>query len=590
MTKLPPAMMMAPAAPASIAGLVDLGARSIATRVSRRLSAVWRVPATCRATGLGIAICPLTRTNPDLAADIYKGRFAFSDTAIECKGRLIFDHVAPDSTWLAELHGFGWLSAMREAERDLYRIHARSLVADWIDKSAQLPPIVWRSDVVARRLICWTQHGAFLIHDAAADFQHDFLRAVTQQVRALNRLVAGEHMATKRMQAATAIVYACLGFAGLEGMRQSAYDRLAHELEAQILPDGGHVSRNPAVLLNLLHDLIPLRRALQSHHLEVPVELNSAIERMAPMLRFFCHDDGGLAVFNGVNSMMPGAARAAIEADTTLGRPLGHAVHSGYCQLSRGTSKLIMDVGRPSAPGLNPGATSDPLAIEFSDGPQRIVVNCGSPAAPGSKWDQAARMTAAHSTVCLDDKSAGLILAGRLTRSLFGTPVVLGPEVISARLEHTSQGSVVDAGHNGYLLDYGVVHQRRLFLSACGADLRGEDRFVADLEDPGNLRSVPFAARFHLHPAVKATLSMDAASVVLMLPNKTGWRFSARGGRLKLEDSIYLPSTGGTRKTKQIVIEGLTGRPDRILWAFKRIAKRKAAPPARKHEAPQLPL
>lgn len=576
-------------APANLAGLVDFGARNVAARLSRRASTVCRVPATCKATGLGMAVAPLARANPDLAADIYKGRFAFSDTAIECKGHVIFDHVAPDPDWLAQLHGFGWLAAMNAAGRDLYRVHARALVADWIGKSAGLPSIVRRSDVAARRLICWTQHAGFLIEGAATDFQHAFLRAVTQHVRMLNRQVAGAHLAADRLQGATAIVYACLGFAGLEGLRQSAYDRLAGELAAQILPDGGHISRSPAVLLETLHDLMPLRQALQANHLEVPLELNSAIERMVPMLRFFCHDDGGLAVFNGVSLTMAGAARTAMDADTTLGRPLGHAVHSGYCQISRGASKVIIDVGRPPAPGLNAGAASDPLAIEFSDGAYRLVVNCGAPATPGSGWDHAARLTAAHSTVCLDDRSAGMVLADRLTRKIFGTPAVIGPGEIGAKLEHDSQGSMIEAGHDGYLLDYGVLHQRRLFMSACGGDLRGEDRFIADLDNPGNLKCVPFAARFHLHPAVKATLSMDGASVVLMLPNKTGWRFSTRGGRLKLEDSIYLPG-GSTRKSKQIVIEGVTGRPDRIQWAFKRIAKRKATAPARSDEAPQLPL
>jgi uncharacterized heparinase superfamily protein len=582
-----PAVTMAPA---SLAGLVDFGARSLAARTSRKLAAVWRVPATCKATGLGIPILPLIRANPDLAADIYRGRFAFADTVIECKGHVIFDHVVPDPAWLAGLHGFSWLSAMREANRDLFRVHARALLSDWIERSANLPAIAWRTDTVARRLICWSQQAGFAIDGAAADFQQAFLRAITQHVRTLNRQVASESNTMNRLQAAIAIVYACHGFSGLESLLQSAHDRLSSELETQILPDGGHVSRNPAVLLDLLLDLMPLRQALQSHHLEVPIELNSAIERMVPMLRFFCHDDGGLAVFNGVNRTMPGAARTVMDSDTTLGRPLSHAVHSGYAQVSRGASKLIMDVGRPPAPGLNTGASSDPLAIEFSDGPHRIVVNCGAPATPGSGWDQVARKTAAHSTVCLDDRSAGLILADRLTRSVFGTPAVIGPGEIGAKLEHDKQGSMIDAGHDGYLMDYGVLHQRRLFLSACGCDLRGEDRFIADLENPGNLVSVPFAARFHLHPAVKATLSMDASSVVLMLPSKTGWRFSARGGRLKLEDSIYLPGAGGTRKTKQIVVEGVTGRPDRIQWAFKKIAKRKATPASNATATPQLPL
>ncbi len=577
-------------APVSLGGLVESGARRIGGRVSRRISTLVKAPSACRAGGLGIAIRPLLRANPDLASDIYRGRFAFGETIVECKGHLIFEHQVADPAFVRELHGFAWLNALQKSARGLHQVHARALIGEWAHRARQFSPLVWRSDVAARRLISWTQHAEFLINGAPGEFEAVFLNTVTRHVRHLNRVLAREPMVGRRLQIAIALVYASLGFSGLENSRQNAYGRLAAELTAQILPDGGHVSRNPSILLDLLLDLLPLRAALEAAHLEVPEELNLAIERMAPMLRFFCHDDGGLAVFNGVAETRTGAARAAIDADTTFGRPVTHAVHSGFCRLQQGACRVLMDIGRPPAPGLNPGAASDPLAMEFSDGGHRIVVNCGTPPVPGSAWDAVARKTAAHSTVCLDNRSAGLILADRLTQSVFGTPVVIGPSDIWADVQHDKQGSIVEAGHDGYHADYGIMHQRRLFLSPCGSDLRGEDSFLADLENPGNLRTVPFAVRFHLHPSVKATLSMDAASVMLMLPNKSGWRFSARGGRLRLEDSVYLPGAGITRKTKQIVVEGLTGRPDRVQWAFKKIARRKPNAAAAKVRAPQLPL
>ncbi len=74
-------------------------------------------------------------------------------------------------------------------------------------------------------------------------------------------------------------------------------------LEAQILrdvlADGGHVSRSPAVQLSLLRDLTDIRAALLDARQEVPESHQTAIDRMAPMLRFFRHGDGGLALFNG---------------------------------------------------------------------------------------------------------------------------------------------------------------------------------------------------------------------------------------------------------------------------------------------------
>ena len=48
--------------------------------------------------------------------------------------------------------------------------------------------------------------------------------------------------------------------AGQQRHIAGATKRLVDELKRQILPDGGHISRNPGALLEMLIDLLPLRR------------------------------------------------------------------------------------------------------------------------------------------------------------------------------------------------------------------------------------------------------------------------------------------------------------------------------------------
>ncbi|MEO1162073.1 MAG: heparinase II/III family protein, partial [Pseudomonadota bacterium] len=159
-----------------------------------------------------------------------------------------------------------------------------------------------------------------------------------------------------------------------------------------------------------------------------------------------------------------------------------------------------------------------------------------------------------------------------------------------AEVRSEDHGSIISARHTAYARTFGLVHERQLFLDSNGTDLRGEDRLVPDAPVADAELDPAFAIRFHLHPSVKATLSRDGSCVMLLLPNKVGWRFSARGGRLSLETSIYLPDSKSARPTQQIVISGIAGRPDRVLWAFKRM---KTAPKPRSPEAqcePELPL
>ncbi len=77
---------------------------------------------------------------------------------------------------------------------------------------------------------------------------------------------------------------------------------LATELEQQILPDGGHVSRDPGAIIEVLLELLPLRQAYASRNVAPPPALLNAIERMMPMLRFFRHSDGTFAHFNGMGA------------------------------------------------------------------------------------------------------------------------------------------------------------------------------------------------------------------------------------------------------------------------------------------------
>jgi uncharacterized heparinase superfamily protein len=575
--------------PAEWQGLVKLAASEVAASGLRRLKGWIPSMPVFRADGLALPVPPLVRGNPDIAAEIYRGRFRFAGTAIDAGGRSIFDQTAAPAEWLQELHGFTWLADLRASARELSRAQSRSLVSEWTLARKRHPRLAFATGVTGRRLTAWVRHADFLLHGASGNFHKGFMASATAEARALSRQLAGETDQRARLTGAIALAYASLALSGLTAQWPMAAARLTAELQDQVLADGGHRSRSPQVLLDILLDLLPIRAMLDNAKTEVPSELHAALERMVPMLRFFLHGDGGLAAFHGVSDPAAGKVRAALDLDRVEGRPLIHAVHSGYCRLAHGPCAVVMDVGRPPPPGSNDQAGASPLAFEFSDGGSRMVVNCGSPLGQTGEWRRAARLTDAHSTICLGQANAATIVDNPLVARIFGTPALMGPRNVSAQVESTADGTVVSARHDGYVALFGIAVERRLYLSAGGRDMRGEDRFFADLEGGSNIEAVPFALRFHLHPSVKANISQDGASVVLMLPDRNGWRFSARGGRLRLEDSVYLLGRGGPRRTQQIVVSGVVGHPDRVNWTFKRIDRR-AAPGQASAQMDVLPL
>ncbi len=578
-----------PAVPANRAQLARLVMGGMADALRRRLAGMAPAFSTLKVTGIGRPMPPLIRGRPERASDIYRGSFSFAGHTGQAIGGAAFIETAAPADWLMQLHGFDWLRHLSASGRELNRVNARALIADWISLTGRHPPQARRSDVTARRLIAWLGHAPFYMRGASEDFETLLFRSLTRQTRRLLHGLRAETDPCQRLIAAMALARASIGLKGMEALMPAAFEALEDELDLQILSDGGHRSRNPADIAALMVELVPLRMALEAGRLEIPERFNAAIERMLPALRFFSHGDGGLAAFNGLRDGMAGWARAVLETDNVQGKPLTHAVHSGYCRLQAGQAVVIADAGRSPSPGANPQAGLGPLSFEFSDGAHRIVVNCGALAEPDADWDMAARHTAAHSTVCLGDAPAGRVLTGRLARRVFGGPVVLGPGSIEANIAANPEGSVMIARHDGYERAFGVTHERRLFLAANGRDLRGEDRFLADMNALDQLANVDFAIRFHLHPSLNASLSRDRSSVMLVLPNRQGWRFSARGGVMVIEDSVYLPGQAKPRRGQQIVLKGTVGRPDRVLWAFKRMERagsRRASPASE----PELPL
>ena len=134
----------------------------------------------------------------------------------------------------------------------------------------------------------------------------------------------------------------------------------------------------------------------------------------------------------------------------------------------------------------------------------------------------------------------------------------------------------LDASHDGYGEKFGLIHERRLFLAAEGNDLRGEDTLSAAEGTDHGAAAVDVVddavVRFHLHPDVKASLARDKSSVLLLLPNRDGWQFRARGGEISLESSIYAADGTTVRRTSQIVLT--CKKPTEAVqfnWAFSKL-------------------
>ncbi|MGO4571983.1 heparinase II/III family protein [Microvirga sp. 2TAF3] len=522
----------------------------------------------------------LRTADPTIATDIYSGFFAFAGRAITTSGRSPFGFVPPSRAWGEALYGFGWLRHLRAAGTALAQANARSLVDEFVSSRLGDRRMACDTQVMARRLISFISQSPLILEGADHGFYQRFLKIIGNGVRDLERHVRAGVPPQQQLMAAIALCYAGLCCEGLDKTLRRATRLLVRELDRQILADGGHASRNPRILVDLLFDLLPLRQMFASREVDTPEALLHAIDRMLPMVRLFRHGDGTLSHFNGMGVTAADHLATLLTYDDMRSQPIHHAPHSGYERLEAGSSLLVADVGAAPPPALSSEACAGCLSFEFSSGAQRIVVNCGTPRIANDTILQASRSTVAHSTASINDVSSCQILSIRgswldrlaadwLLRRL-GPVVVSGPERVTAERGERDHVQTLGTSHDGYAKRFGLTHERRIQLSAGGERLDGEDLFWGEGTSSPSREAI---VRFHLAPGITASRAQGGRVVMLVLPNREAWQFTAGPCEAFVEDSVFLAVPDGMRRTQQIVLAFRPSETPSVRWRFERLAR-----------------
>ncbi|WP_296706721.1 heparinase II/III family protein [Rhodoblastus sp.] len=505
--------------------------------------------------------------DPTAAADIYAGYYAFCGKIVNAHGQSPFALPAPSAEWSRELNGFSWLRHLRAANTALARANARSLLKEFLallGKPRAHP--AWEPEVVARRTISWLSQSPMLLEGVDYPDYRRVLRVLTCGYWRLRRQCDSGLAGETRLTMAVAMTAYSLCVQGGASMLKRSVAVLNEQLNRQVLPDGGTISRNPQALLDLLFDLLPLRQAFAARGLSPPPDLLNAIDRMTPALRMFRHGDGSLALFNGMGVTAPDGIAIALAYEDNRNQPVFNARYSGYQRLEAQDALVILDAGRPPPPLSSRDAHAGCLSFEFSLGADKVVINCGDPGPSRPKLRASARLTAAHSTLVLDDSSSCLFSAQIGAARWFDDEILLGPERVPATREDNTRGSMVLASHDGYLRRLGFLHERRWLLQADGGRLQGKDRLIAA---NGSERSnVNYAIRFHIHPAATLTQIRDGAGVLLELPSGAKLAFEAGGLPLAIEESILFAAPEGSRACEQIVVYGASADIAEVDWSF----------------------
>lgn len=490
------------------------------------------------------------------------GRFVIAGSVVDVgSAGDIWDRPCPTRRFALELHRFVWLPDLM-ASGDRAPREALKLILAWAEIFGKWNAFAWGREALPRRVINLACSGRRIAASASEADKARLADILARQARQLSRLTgdaAGAEIACAQTLAGAALG----GKAGASIIRRGL-TRLKRALPRTVLADGCHASRNPEAGLELLFDLLSVDDALIQIGHEAPPELARAVDRLTAGLRTLTLPDGRLAAMQG-GEMLTVARVAAARAHDDTGAPAAadRLTAGGYERLNGQMMHIMIDAGAPAGGVYANSACAQPTALEIVCGRDRLITNSG--------WSERAadrpgfRLTPAASTLSLGDGSVGDILAGQLER-------ILGPRLRTPAMDmdirrEAGEGAVlVEVGHDGWVPEFGLRHERRLYLDQRLDEVRGEERLSPKGGGVAAL-AAPYAVRFHLQPGATASMARDRRSVILRGESGRGWFFRSDAAEVAIEPSACFEN-GLTRRTVQIVLRGSvrTDSETRIRW------------------------
>ena len=476
---------------------------------------------------------------------------------------------SPSRQFATALHQFVWLNNLVALGAE-GRLKGLQLVLGWQREFGRWNRFAWDRSVLERRVYAFAcQLGG--LAKVASDLEIG--QVCKGLLRQAHYLMAEPGPSPAERATLVAIAACALKGPNPERLLARALGRLVQTLPVTVLSDGGHVSRSPEAAMALLLDLLSLDDGLSQRGQAAPAAVTLAISRLTQAMRFFTLPDGRLASFQGGEAgdrAMIAAARAHDDQDLDPKLPQ-QARQSGYQRLQIGALTVMVDVGAPIAGPWSQTACAQPLALEIVCGRDRLVMNGGW--SPRLTQADAYRLTPAGSTACLGQSSTGQVLQGPLANKL-GPRLVGGSSAFQFRRREAESGILLEASHDGWVSEFGLFHERRIFLRRDADELRGEDYFFRRQDqwrqiEPG--RAIRLDVYFHLHPNIRASLAQDRRSVLLLTLGAGGWRLRSDAAVINIEQGVQFMN-GLPRRTSKIVLRDSLARQGggKIRWKLDR--------------------
>tara|TARA_B100000965_G_scaffold369270_1_gene356536 strand:- start:299 stop:1924 length:1626 start_codon:yes stop_codon:yes gene_type:complete len=470
-----------------------------------------------------------------------------------------------DSIWdkeikdkdLKKLHSFYWLFTI---DLKSTKKITHSIIQNWIKKNQNYNSEIWEIDILSKRIISWISNFQITYEDTSEEYKFIFNNSIMKQTNHLINEINRSEKVDNKMIGCTAIILTGLSY-NKEKFLSYGLDLLKKIINSSFDGEYFPKSRNIRQLLFYLKNFILIRELLKESLNEIPEYLNEIIHYSGKAYIFLIGSIKQSLLFNGNNDSNLSDFDKYLNLYKYKFSYNSYEL-GGYSVLKNKNIIMAMDIGSAPEKKYSENYQSGPLSFEAIYKGNKIICNSGYFQNHKHKLNKISKSSVAHSTLILNNKSASTFRKKNGLNMLEN-----GLKSLDKNIVFEKNFWSIKSSHNGYLKEFGTIHERTLEFFSESEKFVGRDKLIKKK----NFKSTVFEIRFHLMPNSKVTKTQDNRTVLIELEN-SGWRFYTNHEIIDIETGLYFGKKNRYIENQNIFISGNTLKEDQLIeWEISKI-------------------
>ena len=453
------------------------------------------------------------------------------------------------------LNSFFWLFSLdlRSSKKD-----TQNIILQWIEKNHLYNSKSWEVDIVAKRIIAWLSNSRLTYEDSDDNYKEKFNGIIKKQVNHLINEIKASEWVDDKMIGCSAIILTGLSYQDKHGYLDIGLNLLKKLIKISFDNDGFPKSRNIRQLNFYLKYFVLIREWFKESQSEIPEFINENIYYLGQAYAFTSQNNKYNLLFNGNHE------NNNIELDSYLKR-FGYNFKNqnnelgGYAILNNKKICLVVDIGPTPNKNFSSNYQAGSLSFEIISDGKKLICNSGYFQNFKHQLNKISKSSATHSTLILDDRSSCKFNKKlRISESL---------KVLKKNVIFEKNYWKINAAHDGYLKQYGIIHDRKIEFYPEQMKFIGHDKIISK----NDIRNLKFEIRFHLEPNVKVMKTQDGKSILIDL-NGEGWKFISNHNTINIDNGLYFGKKNSFVDNKNIFISGMTNDDNQtIKWEITKL-------------------